>query len=44
MTSDYRLWHESIFGENDSLITWAKERTGSDGYFLNSVNELLGMF
>ena len=41
LTSDYATWKESVFGENDSLVSWARERTGRDGYFLKGVNALL---
>ena len=43
-TTDYDTWNDAIFGEDDSLITWARERSGADGFFLKEVNELLAMF
>lgn len=43
-TTDYDTWYNAIFNEDDSLITWAKERSGENGYFLKEVNELLAMF
>lgn len=41
ITSDYKTWRESVFGEDDSLLTWAKERTGNDGHFIQSIRALL---
>ena len=32
-------WKNAVSGE-DSLITWAKNRTGADGEFLKQINEL----
>lgn len=43
-TIDYDTWYQAIFNEDDSLITWARERSGADGYFMKEVNELLKMF
>ena len=30
----------AIHGSDDSLLTWARERSGADGEFLKQINEL----
>lgn len=33
-------WQNAVSGADDSLITWARDRSGADGEFLKQVNEL----
>ena len=39
-TTDYSAWMNAIHGSDDSLLTWARERSGADGEFLKQINEL----
>ncbi len=43
-TTDYDSWYKAIFGEDDSLMTWARERSGENGYFLKEVKQLMALF
>ncbi len=43
-TIDYDTWLEAVLGEKDSFVTWARDRSGADGYFIQEVRELLEMF
>ena len=43
-TTDYDSWYDAIFNDDDSLMTWARERSGENGYFLKEVKQLMGLF
>lgn len=38
-TTDFSTWQNAILG-SDSLLTWTRERSGADGYFLKLVSLL----
>ena len=39
-TTNYNAWENAVADSEDSLLTWARERSGADGEFLKQVNEL----
>ena len=40
ITTGYDDWVNAVIGDHDSLVTWARARSGADGEFLKQVNEL----
>ncbi len=43
ITTDMQAWEDAVKG-SDSLLSWARERSGADGYFMKQVRELTGKF
>ena len=39
-TTSYQIWKNAVSDSSDSLISWARDRSGADGEFLKQVNEL----
>ena len=39
-TTNYQSWKMAVSDRGDSLISWARDRSGADGEFLKQVNEL----
>ena len=44
MTTDYDTWRKAALGEDDSLLTWARGRSGENGYFMKQVETLMKFF
>ncbi len=40
-TINYDTWLEATLGQSDSLVTFSKERSGRDGYFIKNLIETL---
>lgn len=40
ITTTYEDWLDAVFGD-DSLMSWAKERTGANGEFMKQIDELM---
>lgn len=38
-----KQWKTAVNGDKDSLLTWAKERSGADGEFMKQVTELMSI-
>ena len=43
ITTTLKDWEQAVLG-SDSLLSWAKDRTGADGEFMKQVNELMSKF
>ena len=42
-STNYEAWENAVSGERDSLLTWARDRSGADGEFLKQVEKLRNM-
>lgn len=42
--TDYATWENAVRGSQESLVTWAYERSGPNGEFMNQVREVTSLF
>lgn len=42
-TTYYNAWKDAIYSPSDSLISWAKDRSGIDGEFMKQVREITAL-
>lgn len=42
-TTYYNAWKDAVYSPSDSLISWAKDRSGIDGEFMKQVREITAL-